>query len=118
MDNAMPGHLLDQFSPRRTTVALIAGTLALATCAGVPSAAAAGHATAGHATAGHDSRFTQVDLVADTHGAAALTDPHLVNPWGLSQGPTTPVWVSDNGTDVSTLVAGAAAGQAPAVNPL
>ena len=31
------------------------------------------------------------------------TDPSLVNPWGMSQGPNTPVWVSDNGTGMSTL---------------
>jgi len=108
MDIAMRRHLFEQISPRRATVALAAGTLALATCAGIPAAAAAGH----------DPGFTQVDLVADTQGAAALVDPHLVNPWGLSQGPSTPVWVSDNGADVSTLVAGGGAGQQPAVNPL
>ena len=31
------------------------------------------------------------------------TDPSLVNAWGMSQGPNTPVWVSDNGTGKSTL---------------
>jgi uncharacterized protein (TIGR03118 family) len=30
-------------------------------------------------------------------------DPDLVNGWGLSRGPSTPWWVSDNGTGVSTL---------------
>ena len=30
-------------------------------------------------------------------------DPNLVNPWGMAAGPTTPLWVSDNGADVSTL---------------
>src|SRR5215467_8151926 len=35
--------------------------------------------------------------------AAANVDSNLVNPWGLSFGPTTPFWVSDNGTGVSTL---------------
>jgi uncharacterized protein (TIGR03118 family) len=34
------------------------------------------------------------------------SDPSLVNGWGLSAGPTTPWWVSDNGTDVSTLYQG------------
>ena len=33
---------------------------------------------------------------------AAVTDPHLKNPWGISFGPTSP-WVSGNGTGVSTL---------------
>jgi len=40
------------------------------------------------------------------------TDPSLVNGWGLSAGPTTPWWVSDNGTDKSTLYNGAGAKQA------
>ena len=47
-----------------------------------------------------------------------MTDPHLVNPWGMSEGPTTPVWVSDNGTDVTTLYTGGGAGQTPAAVPL
>jgi uncharacterized protein (TIGR03118 family) len=34
---------------------------------------------------------------------APVTDPNLVNAWGLTQGPTTPLWVSDNATDLSTL---------------
>ncbi|HEY3542095.1 MAG TPA: TIGR03118 family protein [Gaiellaceae bacterium] len=34
------------------------------------------------------------------------SDPSLVNGWGLSAGPTTPWWVSDNGTDRSTLYQG------------
>jgi uncharacterized protein (TIGR03118 family) len=46
---------------------------------------------------------TQTNLVADQAGAAASTDANLVNPWGLSRGPNTPIWVSDNGTGVSTL---------------
>ncbi|WP_425954943.1 TIGR03118 family protein [Xylanimonas sp. McL0601] len=44
-----------------------------------------------------------MNLVSDQPGVAALTDPDLVNPWGMSHGPTTPLWVSDNGTDLSTL---------------
>ena len=34
------------------------------------------------------------------------SDSSLVNGWGLSAGPTTPWWVSDNGTDRSTLYQG------------
>ena len=30
-------------------------------------------------------------------------DADLINAWGLSRGPTSPWWVADNGTDVSTL---------------
>jgi len=38
-------------------------------------------------------------------------DSHLVNPWGLSVSPTSPWWVSDNGTGLSTLYNGAGAAQ-------
>jgi uncharacterized protein (TIGR03118 family) len=43
------------------------------------------------------------NLVSNTAGAADHVDPNLVNAWGLAAGPTTPWWVSDNGTDRSTL---------------
>src|SRR6476661_10988386 len=52
-------------------------------------------------------RYAERDLVADVPGAAELADPSLVNAWGLAFGPTTPAWVADNGTDVSTLYSGA-----------
>jgi uncharacterized protein (TIGR03118 family) len=51
--------------------------------------------------------FSQTNLVSDIPGMAAVTDPNLVNPWGMSSGPTSPIWVSDNGAGVSTLYTGA-----------
>jgi uncharacterized protein (TIGR03118 family) len=42
-------------------------------------------------------------LVSDVAGAADNMDKNLVNAWGLAAGPGTPWWVSDNGTDKSTL---------------
>ena len=51
--------------------------------------------------------FYQVtNLVSDLPGVAAVTDPHLVNPWGISLSSTSPFWVADNGTSVSTLYNG------------
>jgi uncharacterized protein (TIGR03118 family) len=47
--------------------------------------------------------FKITNLVADQSGKAKKTDPNLVNPWGLSQAPGQPVWVSDNGANLSTL---------------
>jgi len=52
------------------------------------------------------NRYQEMDLVSDVPGAAAHLDPNLVNAWGLTAGPTSPWWVSDNGTDVSTLYDG------------
>jgi uncharacterized protein (TIGR03118 family) len=50
--------------------------------------------------------YRQTNLVSDLPGLAQFTDANLKNPWGLAHGPTTPWWVSDNGTGVSTLYRG------------
>jgi uncharacterized protein (TIGR03118 family) len=50
--------------------------------------------------------YTQKNLVADTSGVAAVTDPNLVNPWGLARSSSSPWWVSDNGPGLSTLYSG------------
>lgn len=47
--------------------------------------------------------YQQVNLVSDQPGVAVRTDPHLINPWGVSFGPGTPFWVADNGKGASTL---------------
>jgi len=48
-------------------------------------------------------------LVSDNGVPGTITDKNLVNAWGLTAGPTTPWWVADNGTNVSTLYTGAGA---------
>jgi len=53
--------------------------------------------------------YTQVNLVANTSGIAPVTDPNLVNPWGLSRSSGSAWWVSDNGSGLSTLYNGAGA---------
>ena len=45
----------------------------------------------------------------DTAAPAPAKDASLVNGWGLSAGPTTPWWVSNNGTNTSTLYSGGGA---------
>jgi uncharacterized protein (TIGR03118 family) len=50
--------------------------------------------------------YTQTNLTSDIPGMAANLDPDLVNPWGLTASPTSPFWVSDNGTGLSTLYRG------------
>lgn len=50
--------------------------------------------------------YLQTNLVSDQSGVANVTDPNLVNAWGIVHGPTTPFWISDNGTGVSTLYNG------------
>jgi uncharacterized protein (TIGR03118 family) len=45
----------------------------------------------------------QTNLVSDLPGAAAVTDPNLVNSWGISESSGSPFWISDNNAGVSTL---------------
>jgi uncharacterized protein (TIGR03118 family) len=87
--------------------------IALATTA---VAALFGGGTAGASATHHGYR--QTNLVSDIPGLAQLTDPNLVNPWGLAAGPTTPLWVANNGTGTATLYAGATAGTPFSAVPL
>ena len=50
--------------------------------------------------------YVQTNLVSNTEGVAKVTDPQLVNPWGLSRTSSSPWWVSDNATGLSTLYNG------------
>jgi uncharacterized protein (TIGR03118 family) len=52
------------------------------------------------------AQYQQTNLVSDITGLAPTTDAHLVNPWGLIAGPTTPFWIADNNGGVSTLYNG------------
>ncbi len=54
--------------------------------------------------------YVQTNLVSNAMGAPA-TDTDLVNPWGMSRSSSSPWWVSDNGTGLSTLYNGAGAKQ-------
>jgi hypothetical protein len=62
-------------------------------------------------TASPANVFTVSNLVTDAGSSAPSHDPSLVNGWGLSAGPATPWWASDNGTNLSTLYNGAGAKQ-------
>src|SRR5438477_609782 len=58
--------------------------------------------------------FTQTNLVSNTPDIPAVHhDPHLQNAWGISFGPTTPFWISDNGAGVATLYDGNGVQQPP-----
>ncbi len=47
--------------------------------------------------------YLQTNLVSDVPGLAQITDSHLHNPWGVSFSATSPFWVSNQGTNTSTL---------------
>ncbi len=55
--------------------------------------------------------YDQTNLVSNIPGLAKFTDPGMINPWGMSSSATSPIWVSDNGSDLSTLYNGAGAKQ-------
>ena len=52
------------------------------------------------------SVYIQQNLVSDIPGLAPVTDPNLVNPWGLSDSGASPWWVSDNGSGLATIYNG------------
>ncbi|MEP7179720.1 MAG: TIGR03118 family protein [Pseudonocardiales bacterium] len=93
--------------PWRWVVPVGVVALTMLAMPGVPAAASRDR--------GHSADFRQINLVSDVPGAARLTDPDLVNAWGMAASPGTnqqpgsPLWVSDNGTDKTTLYAGATA---------
>jgi uncharacterized protein (TIGR03118 family) len=60
--------------------------------------------------------YSVQNLVSDTASTAPTTDASLVNAWGLSAGPTTPWWTSNNGTNTTTLYNGSGAKQALTVS--
>jgi uncharacterized protein (TIGR03118 family) len=96
--------------PRSRLGIVLAGMSALALALAGPAAAHGGGMGA--------NAFKKRNLVSDIDGVARITDPNLVNPWGLSFGPTTPAWVADNGTDVSTLYSGGVRKSIPVALPL
>ena len=53
------------------------------------------------------AQYIRTDLVSNQAGVAENQDEHLINGWGLVALPTSPFWVSDNGTGFSTLYNGA-----------
>ena len=56
--------------------------------------------------------YFQTNLASDVSGMAPNLDSHLKNPWGMSFGPATPFWVSNQGSNDATLYSGTGAPQA------
>jgi len=51
------------------------------------------------------AQYAQTNLVSNIPGLATITEPRLVNPWGLSRTGTSPFWTSNQGNNSSTLFA-------------
>jgi uncharacterized protein (TIGR03118 family) len=58
------------------------------------------------------SPFGQTNLVSNVPGLAATLDANLKNPWGMSFSGTSPIWVSNQGSNNSTLYTGTGVPQA------
>lgn len=107
----MRGAALCTRSTPRARRALRAGVLGIiaASAAAVPVVASAGSP---------GNRYQQTNLISDIPGVARITDANLVNPWGQAASPSSPLWVADNGANVSTLYTGGIKGSIPAIVPL
>ena len=51
-------------------------------------------------------KYEQKNLVSDVPKLAVTLDPNLVNAWGIDFSGTSPAWIADNGTGLSTLYTG------------
>ncbi len=112
MLNTSPSKRLARFS-RNARLRWLGGlvSLGVAVVALVPGGAAAGE--------NHGANvYSQANLVSDINGVARITDHNLVNPWGMAASPTSPLWIADNGADVSTLYTGGVHGSIPQILPL
>jgi hypothetical protein len=49
------------------------------------------------------AQYARIDLVTNSGEGGTVQDSHLVNAWGLVSTTTSPFWVSDNATGLSTL---------------
>ena len=83
--------------------------LAVSVVVGVPIATSLGAAA---------DQYSQTNLISDIPGVARITDPNLVNPWGQATIGPSPLWVSDNGADKSTLYTGGVNGSLPVARSL
>src|SRR5712691_4507631 len=98
--------------PARPRLLAVAITTAMLLLLSVPAAANARANTA-------NGFYQQTNLVSDLPNVAQFQDPNLLNPWGLSHGPATPWWVSDNGAGVATVYKGdGTAFSLPSASPL
>jgi uncharacterized protein (TIGR03118 family) len=83
----------------------ITGVLAAGAAAALALPAGAGLAsTHPHTRA---NQFVRTDLVSDNPQLTPTADPNVINPWGVSEFPHGPLWVSNEGHANTTLYSGA-----------
>ena len=89
---------------------LVVALLAMVAAGSLAPIAASAEPPAKASTSG---TVLQTNLVSDLAGVAAVTDPNLVNSWGISESSGSPFWISDNNAGVSTLYQVPGAGSTP-----
>ena len=89
-----------KFAPQTVRRSVVLGVIALLAVLGLYSVASAAASSSGRAEGNLRGGTSKSSLAA---GLAPVTDSNLVNPWGIAFGPTTPLWVANNGTSTSTL---------------
>jgi uncharacterized protein (TIGR03118 family) len=102
-----------QLSSNGRLVRALVALLAMVTAGSLAPIAASAEAPPKASTSG---TVLQTNLVSDLPGVAAVTDPNLVNSWGVSESPGSsgsPFWISDNNAGVATLYQVPGAGSTP-----
>lgn len=51
----------------------------------------------------HEDEYVQTNLVSNGYVSALVTDPNVVNPWGMTASATSPIWIANQATSTSTL---------------
>ena len=75
--------------------------------AGLAAAAVPAGAAAAAPSAAAPNIFKQTNLVANSSSRhPKLVDKNLKNAWGITAGPNTPIWVSDNNSGKATVYTG------------
>lgn len=49
------------------------------------------------------AQYTETNLVSNETGVAPITDPNLIDPWGVAFSATSPLWVSNQGSGTATV---------------
>ena len=86
--------------PRRVTRRMAFIAISTAAVIGASAGPAIASPTESHGRAGS---YVEKVVVSDQALAGGVTDPGLVNPWGIAFGPATPLWTSNEGTSTSTI---------------
>ena len=95
-------------SASRRRLGLAGSGLAAATLVAASVIAPASAASSSTAAAGTNIRvFKQVNLASDVPGIAKILDERMSNPWGVALGPTTPLWINNEGSATSEIYTGA-----------